>query len=114
MKCCYVLPQGKAPRLLDHLMVRVSRDNLLDSIQQYTGFTGKLCFLVHSSVPLSSLLKFVETAGDAFAVVVHSTPDTTFLSRFPQVVVGLRHDYVQFPPKTRLQAQYEECRRLSQ
>lgn len=114
MKILYILPQGKVPRLYEHVMVRVSPESFDQVYEQYHRHSGKLCLLVHPSTYLPGLLKFVEDAQGDLAVVVHKTPDVVFLSRFSSHVVGIPVQYYPFPSKTRSQVLFEECRKLCQ
>jgi len=112
LKVLYILPQGKVPRLMEHVMVRVTTEHFDQVYEQYRDYPGKVCLLVHPDVYLPGLLKFVEEANGDLAVVVNRTPDTMFLSRFSSHVVGLKIQYYPFPSKSRSQVLFEECRKL--
>jgi hypothetical protein len=111
MRTCYILPQGKVPRLKDTLFVRVTEENLDDVYDQYVGFRSSLCVLLAPKIPTSSLLKFVESVEGDLHVVVNHTPDLVFLSRFSSVTVGIRPTISPFPGKSVAQVLLEECKR---
>lgn len=87
MKVCYIADPGKVPKLTKTLYVRISGEGFDDAYYQYKDIQGALCLVVSPDVPTSGLLKFVEDYTGDLSVVVYSTPDLVFLSRFHKTVV---------------------------
>jgi hypothetical protein len=111
MRTCYVLPQGKVPKVADALYVRMTSVTFNEVYDQYLDYQKPLCVLLAAEIPTASLLKFVESVSD-ITVVVNHTPDLVFLSRFNSVVMGIKPVITPFPPKTSAQALLEECKKV--
>jgi len=112
MKTCWILPQGKVPKLKDYVYARVDKENFDTMFYQYLRFPAPVCLVIRPGVPFSSLLKFVEDAEETLHIVVNSTPDPVFLSRFPRIKNEIVPTISKFSRESKLQRRLREAKTL--